>query len=62
LSLEDAASLAVAAIHLKAEQKDGSKYIKMAKITSEKKVFEKISESDVENYSKIAEQKFKPSA
>ena len=41
LSLEDAASLAIAAINLKAEAKDGVNNIKMAKITSEAKIFEK---------------------
>ncbi len=51
LSLEDAASLAIAAINLKAEAKDGVKNIKMAKVTSESKIFEKISEADLQNYS-----------
>ena len=51
MSLEDAASLAIAAINLKAEQKDGINHIKMAKITTETKVFEKVSEADLETYS-----------
>jgi len=51
MSLDDAASLAIAAINLKAEQKDGINHIKMAKITSGEKVFEKVSESDLQNYS-----------
>jgi proteasome alpha subunit len=51
MSLEDAAALAIAAINLKADQKDGVNHVKMAKITTESKVFEKISESDVQNYS-----------
>ena len=59
LSLEDAAALAVAAINLKAEKKDGVKHIKMAQITSEKKALEKLSDSDLEKFSQIAEQKFK---
>ena len=54
MSLEDAASLAIAAINLKSEQKDRANNVKMAKITHESKVFEKISESDVENYSENA--------
>ena len=54
LSLEDAASLAIAAINLKAEAKDGVNNIKMAKVTSEAKVFEKVSESDLQNYSQNA--------
>jgi proteasome alpha subunit len=51
LSLDDAASLAIAAINLKAEAKDGVNNIKMAKVTSEAKIFEKVSESDLQNYS-----------
>jgi proteasome alpha subunit len=51
LSLDDAASLAIAAINLKAETKDGVNNIKMAKVTSEAKIFEKVSESDLQNYS-----------
>ena len=51
MSLDDAAALAIAAINLKADQKDGVNHVKMAKITTESKVFEKISESDVQNYS-----------
>lgn len=59
LSLEDAASLAIAAINLKAEAKDGVSHIKMAKITSEAKIFQKVSESDLQNYSQNAS-KFAP--
>ncbi|MDH3657074.1 MAG: archaeal proteasome endopeptidase complex subunit alpha [Nitrosopumilus sp.] len=54
MGLDDAAALAIAAINLKAEQKDGINHIKMAKITSEAKVFEKVSESDLQNYSQNA--------
>ena len=54
LSLEDAASLAIAAINLKSEAKDGVDHIKMAKISSQAKIFEKISESDLQNYSQNA--------
>jgi len=59
LSLEDAASLAIAAINLKSEAKDGVNHVKMAKITSQAKVFEKVSESDLQNYSQNAS-KFAP--
>lgn len=59
LSLEDAAALAVAAISIKSDKKDGVKNIKMAKITTEKKVLEKITESEIEKYQQIASQKFK---
>ena len=51
MSLDEAASLAVAAINLKDDQKDEIKNVKMAKITSETKFFEKVSETDLQNYS-----------
>ena len=51
MSIDDAASLAIAAINLKEEQKDGTDDIKMAKITTKAKVFEKVSKSDLQKYS-----------
>ena len=54
MGLEDAASLAIAAINLKTEEKNGVDHIKMAKVTTKDKVFEKISESDIKNYSQNA--------
>jgi len=54
MSLDDAAALAIAAINLKAETKEGINHIKMAKITSKEKVFEKVSESDLQKYSQSA--------
>jgi len=54
LSLDDAAALAIASINLKADAKDGINNIKMAKITTESKTFEKVSESDLQNYSQNA--------
>jgi proteasome alpha subunit len=59
MSLDDASALAVAAINLKTEKKEGTQHIKMARITSEKKSLEKISDEDLEKYSQVAEQKFK---
>ena len=59
MSLEDAAALAVAAINLKAEKKDGVKHIKMAKVTSDNQTMQKVSDEDLEKYSQIADQKFK---
>ena len=59
LNLDDAAALAIAAINLKAEQKEGLSHIKMAKVTSEKKTFEKVSESDLQTYAQNAS-KFSP--
>ena len=63
MSIDDAASLAIAAINLKEEQKDGTDDIKMAKITTKAKVFEKVSKSDLQKYSQntskfATEQKF----
>ena len=54
MSLEDAASLAIAAINLKAEQKEGVNHVKMAKISTESKIFEKVSEEDILTYSQNA--------
>ncbi|MCH2406047.1 MAG: proteasome subunit alpha, partial [Nitrosopumilus sp.] len=51
MSIDDVSSLAIAAINLKNEQKDRIDDIKMAKVTTETKVFEKVSESDLKNYS-----------
>jgi proteasome alpha subunit len=63
LSIEDAAALAIAAINLKVEKDDqGTKHIKMARITSERKMLEKMSEEDLEKYSQVAKQKFKQSS
>ena len=54
MSIDDTATLAIAAINLKNEQKDKIDDIKMAKITTEAKVFEKVSESELNNYSQNA--------
>jgi proteasome alpha subunit len=54
MSIDDIAALAISAINLKDEQKDGIDDIKMAKITTEAKVFETVSESDLKNYSQNA--------
>lgn len=51
MDLKDAAALAIAAINLKAEKKDGTGHIKMARITAESKTFEKVSEDDLARYS-----------
>ena len=54
MSIDDVSSLAIAAINLKNEQKNRIDDIKMAKVTTETKVFEKVSESDLKNYSQNA--------
>jgi proteasome alpha subunit len=62
MSLDDTIALAIAAIDLKTEQRDGIKHIKAAKITKDKKILEKLSDADLEKYSKAAKEKFpKPS-
>ncbi|MEW6044253.1 MAG: archaeal proteasome endopeptidase complex subunit alpha [Thermoproteota archaeon] len=62
MSLDDTIALAIAAIDLKTEQRDGVKHIKAAKITKDKKILEKLSDADLEKYTKAAKEKFpKPS-
>jgi len=58
ITLEDGAALATAAINLKSEKKDGTKHVKMSWINLDKKILEKISESDIEKFAQIASQKF----
>jgi proteasome alpha subunit len=58
MSLDDATALAIAAIELKTEQKDGTKHIKVAKVTKDKKILEKLSDAELEKYAKIANEKF----
>lgn len=50
MSLDDAAALAIAAINLKVDAKNMTDHIKMAKITSENKIFEKVAEPELEKY------------
>ena len=59
MTLEDGAALASAAINLKSEKKDGAKHVKMSWIKHDKKILEKVSESDIEKFMQIASQKFK---
>ena len=54
MSLDDAAALAIAAINLKVDAKNMTDHIKMAKITSENKIFEKVAEPELEKYFKGA--------
>jgi len=62
MSLDDATALAIAAIELKSEQRDSAKHIKAARITKDKKILEKLSDAELEKYTKIAKEKFpKPS-
>jgi len=58
IGLEEAATLATAAINLKSEKKDGAKHVKMSWVKLGKKILEKIPESEIEKFSKIAKEKF----
>lgn len=58
MSLEDGAALAAAAINLKSEKKDGAKHVKMSWVKKDKKIFEKVSESEIEKFVQIAKEKF----
>jgi len=59
LTLEEGAALATAAINLKSEKKDDTKHVKMSWIKEDKKILEKVSESDIEKFAQMASQKFK---
>ena len=58
MSIDDCASLAIAAINLKGEMKSGVKHIKMAKVSEQVKTLEMISDSDLEKYDQAAKGKF----
>jgi len=58
MSLEDGAALATAAINLKSEKKDGVKHVKMSWVKKDKKILEKVSESEIEKFVQIAKEKF----
>ncbi len=58
ISLEEGAALATAAINLKSDKKDGVKHVKMSWIKLDKKILEKIPESEIEKFVNIAKEKF----
>lgn|SRR5574341_62436 len=58
ISQGDAAALAIAAINLKSEQKEGTKHIKMAEVKHDAKSLQRISEADLEKYYQVSKQKF----
>ena len=58
LSLEDASALATAAIYLSSEDKQGTEHIRMAHIKTDKQQFEIVSQEQVENFAKIAKEKY----
>lgn len=62
MTIDDAAVLAIAAIDLKSEYKDGAKHVKMARITKDRKVLEKITDAEVEKYASMAKERFAKSS
>lgn len=58
LSIEDASALATAAIYLSSEDKQGTEHIRMAHIKTDKQQFEIVSQEQVENFAKIAKEKY----
>ena len=58
LSLDDAGTLAVAAIYLSSEEKEGTSHIRMAQIKTESGLFELVSDENVNNYAKTAKEKY----
>ena len=58
LSLDDTGALAVAAIYLSSEEKEGTSHIRMAHITTESGLFEIISDDLIKNFAKTAKEKF----
>jgi len=58
IGLEEGAALATAAINLKSDKKDGVKNVKMSWVKLDKKILEKIPESEIEKFAKIAKEKF----
>ena len=60
LSLDEAAVLAVAAIYLSSEEKEGADHIRMAQIKTESGLFEIVSSEIIKNFAKTAKEKYPP--
>lgn len=59
ISIEEAAVLATAAINLKREKsEEGAKHVKMSWVKTDKKILEKVPESQIEQYAAQAKEKF----
>ncbi len=58
ISIDDAASLAIAAINLKSEEKTGTEHIKMSKVTEDAKILARISDADLKKFDEAAKGKF----
>ena len=58
LSLDDASTLASAAIYLSSEEKEGKSHIRMAQIKSKTGLFELVSDEQIAKYAKTAKEKY----
>ena len=58
MSLDDAASLAIAAIYISSETKEGIEHIKMSKISGEKGTFEFIENEEITKFAASAKSKY----
>ena len=58
ISLEDASVIAAASIYLGSEDKEGIEHIRMAQIKIDTKQFEIIAEKQIENFAKLAKEKY----
>ena len=58
ISIDEAASLAIAAINLKSEEKTGTEHIKMSKVTEDAKLLARISDADLKKFDEAAKGKF----
>ena len=58
MSIDEAASLAIAAINLKSEEKVGIEHIKMSKVSEDAKVIERVSIEELKKFDQAAKGKF----
>ena len=58
MTIDEAASLAIAAINLKSEEKTGIEHIKMSKVQTDAKIIEHISLDDLKKFDEAAKGKF----
>ena len=58
MSIDEAASLAIAAINLKSEEKVGIEHIKMSKVSEDAKVIERVSIDELKKYDQAAKGQF----
>ena len=58
MSLDDAASLAIASIYISSETKEGVKHIKMSRVSGDKGIFEFIKDEDITKFASNAKSKY----